>query len=194
MYVIGQGMEIPTAVLRSCQRADAPAFRALVECYQDRVFALCAALAGADGEDLAQETFVRVHQSIAGFEPAGAATLGGWILTIARRLCTDRARGARLRVEVPVAELPAPTDEPARGPAEVLDRQRLGARIRQAIASLPEEQRAVIALREWDGLSYEEIAEIEQVPVGTVRSRLGRAREALRAALDTTEERHAAGR
>ena len=93
--------ELPAPALAACRRGDGSAFRALVECYQDRVYALCVALAGrADAEDLAQETFLRVHQAIGRFDPAGSATLGGWILTIARRLCHDRARSARLRIEV----------------------------------------------------------------------------------------------
>jgi RNA polymerase sigma-70 factor (ECF subfamily) len=186
-------MDLALPALRACQHGDAAAFRALVELYQDRVYALCVALAGADGEDLAQETFVRVHRSIRAFDPKGAATLGGWILTIARRLCQDRARGARLRVEVPVA-VPPPIASSALGPSEALENERLAIALRHAIAQLPEEQRAAIALREWDGLSYEEIAAIEGVPVGTVRSRLGRARETLRALLAESEERHVAER
>lgn len=175
--------ELPASTLAACRRGDGHAFRTLVECYQDRVYALCVALAGrADAEDLAQETFLRVHQAIGRFDPAGAATLGGWILTIARRLCHDRARSARLRVEVAVgAELE--TAAATRGPEEAVLGASLVAALHVALAALPEEQRAVFALREWDGLEYEEIAAVEGVPVGTVRSRLARAREALRAAL-----------
>jgi RNA polymerase sigma factor (sigma-70 family) len=86
------GAELDSATLRACRRGDPAAFRALVACYQDRVYALCVALAGSDGEDLAQETFVRVHGAIGRFDPDGPASLLGWILTIARRLCVDRAR------------------------------------------------------------------------------------------------------
>jgi RNA polymerase sigma-70 factor (ECF subfamily) len=176
------GRELDAVSLERCRRGDASAFRTLVECYQDRVFALCVALAGrADAEDLAQETFARAHAALGRFDPSGSATLGGWLLTIARRLCADRARGARLRVEVAVGVPVGPADD--RGPEERLVRARLGDRLRAAIAALPDDQRAVIALREWDGLDYNEIAAIEAVPVGTVRSRLARARQALREAL-----------
>ncbi|HEX2572111.1 MAG TPA: sigma-70 family RNA polymerase sigma factor [Polyangia bacterium] len=175
--------ELPASTLAACRRGDAHAFRALVECYQDRVYALCVALAGrADAEDLAQETFLRVHQAIGRFAPDGPATLGGWILTIARRLCHDRARSARLRVEVAVGA-GLETAAATRNPEEAAQGASLVAALHVALAALPEEQRAVFALREWDGLEYEEIAAVEGVPVGTVRSRLARAREALRTAL-----------
>lgn len=175
--------ELPASTLAACRRGDAHAFRALVECYQDRVYALCMALAGhADAEDLAQETFLRVHQAIGRFAPDGPATLGGWILTIARRLCHDRARGARLRVEVAMGD-GMETAAATRTPEEAAEEANLATALYAALAALSEEQRAVFALREWDGLEYEEIAAIEGVPVGTVRSRLARAREALRAAL-----------
>ena len=92
--------ELDRQTLAACRRGDARAFGELLGRYQDRVYALCLALAGAaDAEDLAQETFVRVHRHIARFDPDGPARLGTWILMIARRLCGDRARSARLRVE-----------------------------------------------------------------------------------------------
>src|SRR6476659_5330283 len=77
--------ELDTATLAGCRRGDPEAFRALVERYQDRVYALCVALAGGDDEDLTQETFVRVHGAIGDFDADGPARLGAWILTIARR-------------------------------------------------------------------------------------------------------------
>jgi RNA polymerase sigma-70 factor (ECF subfamily) len=184
-------MQVPATILEACRRGDEAAFRALVEAHQDQVYALCAALAGADAEDLLQETFVRVHAAIPRFEPNGPASLKTWILTIARRLCTDRSRAARVRL---AGALPADGLAADDAPDRDLERSRLRARIRLAVAALPEEQRAVIALREWDGLAYEEIATIEGVPVGTVRSRLARAREALRAALSDEEVAHATGR
>src|SRR5690348_5342870 len=172
--------ELDEVTLRACRRGDRAAFRALVHCYQDRVYALCVALAGSEAEDLAQETFVRVHDHVARFDPAGPATLGGWILTIARRLCIDRARVRRRREELTEA-LPEPGwDEPLDARLERAEEARA---VRRAIAALPFEQRAVLALRLWDGLDYQQIAAVEEVPVGTVRSRLARAKQALRQAL-----------
>jgi RNA polymerase sigma-70 factor (ECF subfamily) len=186
--------ELDNLTLVRCQRGEARAFRTLVERYQDRVYGLCVALAGPDAEDLAQETFVRVHASVGAFDAAGPAPLSGWILTIARRLCADRARKrqrhARLAPLAPERE-PAPRVD---GALEAAERARA---VRAAVAALPEEQRAVVALQAWDGLDYEQIAAIERVPVGTVRSRLARAKQALKRALglgmsgdETDEERH----
>jgi RNA polymerase sigma-70 factor (ECF subfamily) len=183
--------ELDSATLSRCRRGDAAAFRALVETYQDRVYALCVALAGSDAEDLTQETFVRVHGALAGFDPEGPARLGAWILTIARRLCTDRARFWKRRPQVPLDVVPLGDGAPAADAQ--LERAQTARALRRAIAALPEEQRAVVALQLWDGLEYEEIASIERVPVGTVRSRLARARDALKRALgvdDDDEERN----
>jgi RNA polymerase sigma-70 factor, ECF subfamily len=184
--------ELDRRTLEACRRGDRAAFRALVACYQDRVYALCVALAGADGEDLAQETFVRVHGAVARFDPDGSASLGGWILTIARRLCVDRARAQSRQTALALdlaraAATAADTSAAGGAGGDVdgdLDRVRRGRALRRAIADLPVEQRAVVALQLWDGLDYEEIAAVEAVPVGTVRSRLARAKEALRRALD----------
>jgi len=178
--------ELDRATLSRCRRGDAAAFRTLVETYQDRVYALCVALAGSDGEDLTQETFVRVHGALAGFDADGPARLGAWILTIARRLCTDRARFWRRRPEVALDVVPLGDGAPAADAQ--LERARQARALRQAIAALPEEQRAVVALQLWDDLPYEEIAAIERVPVGTVRSRLARAKEALKRALGVDDE------
>ena len=178
--------ELDRATLNRCRRGDAQAFRVLVERYQDRVYALCVALAGSDAEDLTQETFVRVHGAIGSFEVDGPARLGAWILTIARRLCTDRARFFARRPTVALDVVPLGDATP--GADAQLERARQARALRQAIAQLPEDQRAVVALQLWDELEYEEIAAIEEVPVGTVRSRLARAKEALKRALGVDDE------
>ena len=87
----------------------------------------------------------------------------------------------RRGIELPIP--PPDAADPGAGPDERLAARRLGEQLAVALAALPEEQRAVVALREWEGLEYDEIAAIEGVPVGTVRSRLARARAALRETL-----------
>lgn len=179
-------MELDKGTLRACQRGDERAFRRLVEAYQQPVYSLCVALAGPDGEDLAQETFLRVFQAIPRFDISRPTGVRPWILCIARRLCMDRARHRKLGVEVAPAT-PVDAPDPAAGPEELTSGARLGERFRAALAALPDEQRAVLALFEWEGLDYDEIATIEGVPVGTVRSRLSRARAALREAVEEKE-------
>ena len=127
---------------------------------------------------------MRVHGAIGDFDADGPARLGAWILTIARRLCTDRFRQRRPTVALDVV----PLGDATPGADAQLDRARQGRALRQAIAELPEDQRAVVALQVWDELEYEEIAAIERVPVGTVRSRLARAKEALKRALGVDDE------
>ena len=183
---------IDRVTLAACQRGDTHAFRQLVLAFQQSVLSLCTAMAGPDGEDIAQETFVRVHRAIARFDPDGPASVRTWILVIARRLCHDRARHAGYEATVRVASLAtfAVTD-----PRHDFERARLVRDVTNAIARLPIEHRTVIALREWEGLEYEEIALIEGIPIGTVRSRLARARQALRRMLGTDpveEDYHAA--
>jgi RNA polymerase sigma-70 factor (ECF subfamily) len=181
--------ELDSATLSASRHGDAAAFRQLVEHHQDRVYGLCLALAGSDAEDVAQETFVRVHAALPGFDPVRHEKLSSWILTIARRLCADRARNHKRRQELQLHIVAA---EPRPGADEQLDQARRRATLQKAVAALPEDQRAVVALRAWDGLEYEEIAAIERVPIGTVRSRLARAKQALKRALglDEDEERH----
>ena len=180
---MSEHVSIDPATLAACRRGDAQAFRVLVLTYQQVVVSLCTALAGADGEDLAQETFVRVFSAIARFDPDGPASLRSWILVIARRLCQDRARKYQPALVGDALEMVDPCD-----PRGELLRSRQASEVAAAIAQLPPEQRVVLALREWEGIDYEEIAAIEGIPIGTVRSRLARAREALRRMLSPSEE------
>jgi RNA polymerase sigma-70 factor (ECF subfamily) len=166
--------------LRRAQRGDERAWRELIERYQRPVHALIwRLLAGRSRnrvEDLAQETFVRVLRALPRFDPSGPASLSTWILTIATRLALNELRR-------PEAE-PLPDEPRARDRADdASERSRLGAAIAAGIAALPDGQRAVIVLREFHELEYAEIATMLELDVGTVKSRLARARSALRASL-----------
>lgn len=166
--------------LRRAQRGDERAWRDLIGRYQQPVHALVWRLLAGRArhrvEDLAQETFVRVLRALPRFDPTGPATLSTWILTIATRLTLNELRRPEL------AEI---VDEPVaveRADAES-ERKRLGAAIAAAVAALPDGQRAVLVLREYHDLEYAEIADVLELDVGTVKSRLSRAREALRESL-----------
>ncbi len=169
--------QLDELTLRRAQRGDERAWRDLVACYQSAVHSLVwRLLVGRSRhrvEDLVQETFVRVLRALPSFEPQGPATLKTWMLTIATRLALNELR--RKESETLVAEVPARerTDSAA-------ERKRLGAAIAAGVAALPDSQRAVFVLREYHELDYHEIASALEVDLGTVKSRLARARGALR--------------
>ena len=172
---------IDELTLRRAQRGDERAWRDLIERFERPVHALIwrllAGRAQHRAEDLTQETFVRVLRALPGFDPTGPATLASWILTIATRLALNELR------RPDHGALPAEPAGSDRTDAP-LERQRLGAAIARAVAALPDAQRAVFVLREYEGFGYEEIAAALEIDVGTVSSRLTRARAAMRAALE----------
>jgi RNA polymerase sigma-70 factor, ECF subfamily len=163
--------------LRRAQRGDERAWRDLIGRYQQPVHALIWRLMAGRArhrvEDLTQETFVRVLKALPGFDPAGSATLSTWILTIATRLVLNELR----RPEAASLDREPAGREQADADAE---RRRLAAAIASGMATLPDAQRAVLVLREYHELDYGEIAEALELDVGTVKSRLSRARAAMR--------------
>ena len=168
--------------LRRAQRGEERAWRALIDRYRQPVHALIWRLMAGRArhrvEDLVQETFVRVLRALPGFDPAGPASLSTWMLTIAARLALNELR----RPEA--AALPEEPEGPGGDRADLgAERRRLAQAIGAGVAALPDAQRAVLVLREYHDLDYAEIAEALELDLGTVKSRLARARAALRAHL-----------
>jgi RNA polymerase sigma-70 factor (ECF subfamily) len=163
--------------LRRAQRGEERAWRELIERYQAPVHALVwRLLAGRSrhrAPDLVQETFVRVLRALPSWDPAGTASLQTWILTIATRLTLNELR--RPEMTTIIGEPPA--HETADASSE---RARIAAAIAAGVAALPDAQRAVFVLREYHELEYADIAEALGLDLGTVKSRLNRARAALR--------------
>jgi RNA polymerase sigma-70 factor, ECF subfamily len=174
-------------LLSKLRRRDPGAFEALVREHQDRVFDFCVRMLGGDREeasDLVQEIFVSVHQNLDRFR--ADAKLSTWILRIAKNQCLNRLKYLKRRgrgrsdgfEEVGEAALNDAVGAPAR-PDEALDAAREREQVHRAISKLDEDQRMLVVLRDIEGLSYEEIVEITELAVGTVKSRLHRAREKL---------------
>ena len=168
-------LELDELTLRRAQRGEPGAQQAFVETYQRLVFRLISrVLLRADPssiEDAAQETFLAALKALPGFRTGANAKLSTWLGTIAVRRAIDMAR--RRRVEAGKARITA-VDEgmvPPNWQAVALSR---------AMASLAPDVRAAFVLRELEGYSYEEIAAALAIPIGTVKSRLARARDALR--------------
>ena len=174
--------ELDAFTLRRAQRGDADASRVLVDLYQARVITLVGRMLGrrlsARVEDIAQETFLDVFRGLASFAPLGPARLSTWILTIATRRAIDELR--RRAGEVATHELDADVADQRAGADRRAD---LGRAIEAALHDLPPDFRAVFLLREVDGLGFDEIARCMAVDAATVRTRLFRARAALRTAL-----------
>ncbi len=163
--------------LRRAQSGDERAWRDLIARFGPPVHSLIWRLlvgrARHRVEDLAQETFVRVLRALPGFDPGGPATLSTWILTIATRLTLNELR----RPELATLDHDPASAERADASSE---RKRLGDAIAVGVAALPDAQRAVLVLREYHELDYTDIASVLELDVGTVKSRLSRARETLR--------------
>jgi RNA polymerase sigma-70 factor (ECF subfamily) len=175
--------ELDELTLARARRGDRAALAALVDRYGRQVYALVGRIMLARPDlvdDLAQDALVRVIQGLPRFEPEGPARLSTWILTIATRVCLDALRRRRGRElgEAALAALPSR----AASPEQSADQRELARRVLAAMAVLPADQRAVLVLRAYHDLDYEEIAQALGVEEGTVKSRLGRARAALREA------------
>jgi RNA polymerase sigma-70 factor, ECF subfamily len=173
-----------TDLLARLRSGEPRAFEDLVRTYQHRVFGVALRMLGsrAEAEDVAQEVFLRVHRAIGDFR--GEAKLSTWLYGIASNLCLNRLASAdRRRVRHDdEALLQAATDAP--DATAVVERGELENALRDAIASLPDERRIVVVLRDLEGLSYEEIAEALGLEPGTVRSRLHRARMDLKSKME----------
>ena len=188
-------LEIGALDLRRLRRRAPDAFEALVLAHQDRVFNFCLRMLGdpEEAHDVGQEVFVAVHQHLSTFRHD--AKLSTWILRIAKNHCLNRLkylnRRGRGRSDEYEGVSDAALNDAAGAPTppdEALAAAGGRERVHQAIAHLDEDQRMLVVLRDIEGLSYEEIVEITELPEGTVKSRLHRAREKLAAILAELEE------
>ncbi len=173
-------------LLARLRRGEAAAFEHLVRQYQHRVYDFCVRMLGDREEafDLTQEIFLSVHRNLAGFR--ADARLTTWLYRVARNHCLNRIkhlkrRGRGVTDEYGESNELSITDSlgGSEGPDEKLVRKVDRSLVHRAIEALDEEQRALVVLRDVEGLSYEEIMDITELPEGTVKSRLHRAREKL---------------
>ncbi|HEX4994886.1 MAG TPA: sigma-70 family RNA polymerase sigma factor [Methylomirabilota bacterium] len=163
---------------------DAPAFEELVMTYQHRVFGVALRMLGnrAEAEDVAQEAFVRAHRALGAFR--GDAKLSTWLYAITSRLCLNRLASGERRLTRQGEDAMLRLSDAGPRPDAALERRELETALGRAIAELPEARRIVVVLRDLEGLSYEEIAEVLELELGTVRSRLHRARADLKEKLE----------
>lgn len=177
--------ELDELTVAGAQRGNRRARRALIERYQRPVVALVARMlrGRADSgliEDIAQETFLRVFRALPKFDRSGPARLSTWILTIATHRTIDELRRRRLDTR-PLES--ASNLEAGDSADEYARRKMLAAVIDEAVGRLAPEYKAAFILREYHGLEYAEIARALEIDLGTVKSRLSRAKHKLRDAL-----------
>jgi RNA polymerase sigma-70 factor, ECF subfamily len=182
---MSEGAVDDRGLVRAAQKGDESAFRQLVERYQRRIYQLALGMTKDpdDAMDIAQETFVRVHKYLPSFK--GDSSFFTWTYRIATNLCLDaqRKKGRTERVDVidegDQAEIEAAMDPPSHalaGPQRQALNEELKGKIDEALAGLSENHRAILLLREVEGLSYEELAKVLEIRKGTVMSRLFHAR------------------
>jgi RNA polymerase sigma-70 factor (ECF subfamily) len=171
--------ETELELITQAQQGDRRAFGELVRCHREGVVNVVYRLCGDANlaEDAAQEAFIRAWQHLPGYRPR--SPFRNWVYRIATNVALDSLRRERETVDIDALSL-ATSGE---GPEATLEGKERGERVRQAVLALPSASRAVLILREYDGLSYQEIADTLDIPMGTVMSRLNYARNRLRESL-----------
>jgi RNA polymerase sigma-70 factor (ECF subfamily) len=180
------------ALVKRLQAGDQTAFRGLFDRYNRRVFAVAFGVVKnqQDALDIVQEAFIKVHKHIRSFQ--GSSSFYTWLYRIVMNLAIDQVRRKRNVIELD--ETIKKSDAAGDGsllptlandnPGRLMARRELTSQIEAALLELPEYHRAVILLREIEGLSYEEMAKVLDVPKGTIMSRLFHARRKMQESLE----------
>ena len=190
MFALQRPTEIPDAeLIAAAIDGSESAFTGLVHRYQDRVFRLLGRYCRdqVECEDLAQIVFTKVFQKLHTFQ--GDSAFYTWLYRIAVNAATDhlsRASHRRLRLVEDDAVLDGGGDHDEQSPAAPLLTAELVRVTREVVDTLPEKFRTILILREFEDLSYTEIAQVLQIQLGTVESRLFRARQRFKEALERT--------
>ncbi|QSQ14646.1 RNA polymerase sigma factor [Myxococcus landrumensis] len=173
------------ALLARLRQGDSDAFEQLVHLHQDRLYDFCVRMVGdrEEAHDLVQEIFVSVHQNVRRFRED--SRLSTWLFRITKNHCINRLKYLKRRGrgrseeydEASAAWVDGPGAPPT--PDVALESARERARVQWAISQLEPDARMLVVLRDIEGLSYDEIVDITELPEGTVKSRLHRAREKL---------------
>ncbi len=183
------------SLVQACRTGQTEAYSLLVRRYQDRLYPTVLRLLGSpeDAQDVLQDAFIRGFEKLDQYN--GDSSFYTWIYRIAVNLALSRFRKRSLkgvlRLMDPRRDPPTfdpPDESPESDPSFSIEQAERDARIASALETLGPEQRAVVVLKDFDGRRYEEISELLKIPVGTVRSRLHRARCQLREQLRSLVE------
>ena len=175
------------ALIRAAQKNDVAAFNQLVRTYQAQVFRTAYRVLGdqAAAEDAAQDAFISCFKHIRDYR---GGSFKAWLLRIVTNACYDQLRVKQRRPTTSLDAMLLDPDNPAPGadraapetPQDAAERKELGEAIQRGLATLPPDQRMVLVLVDIEGLNYDEAAHAMQTNVGTIKSRLSRARSAMR--------------
>ncbi len=176
------------AIINRCKQGDLSAFDDLVRAYEKQVYNFAYRLAGNydDANDIANEAFIKVFNAIDTFR--GDANFSTWLFRIITNLYLDERKRSKAHMNIPLDEyidldestVTRQIEDSSPSPQEMLESRERAEVLQSVIQQLPDYQRAMVLLFHTQGKSYEEIAEIMGLPIGTVKSRLNRARLALR--------------
>lgn len=184
------------SLLERAKTGDVKAFEMLVEAYQRKIYNIALRMIGNsdDAYDLAQEVLIRIYKSIGSFKEQ--SSFSTWVYRITTNVCLDEIRKRKnkwtvsldedIRLDDSEIKREIESDDPK--PDEMTEKAELKKTITEAINKLNEEHRIVIVLRDIHGFSYEDIAKIVKCPEGTVKSRINRARQALKSILEKKRE------
>ncbi|MFN8471747.1 MAG: sigma-70 family RNA polymerase sigma factor [Anaerolineae bacterium] len=185
-----------SSLIRQAQKGDVRAFNVLVRAHQTTVYNVAYRVLGDSDSaaDVAQETFVHAYKALADFK---GGSFRAWLVRIATNACYDQLRYDKRRPATSLEEMAPesetgdpgpPLPDPGEGPEEYVLRQELGHVVARGLETLPAEQRVTLVLSDIQGFSYEEIANATGVELGTVKSRLSRARARMRDFLLSQQE------
>lgn len=169
-----------------CRRGDREAFAVLVQKYQSKVLTLVVRILDnhSEAEDIAQDVFIKVFQSLHEFR--GASRFSTWLYRITVNHCLNHLRRRTRQQQTLVVTEPEDwmQESPTSNPYRTLEQKERWALVQAKLQALSPEHRTIILLRDFEGLPYEEIADVLQLESGTVKSRLHRARMELKALLE----------
>ncbi|MCC6484466.1 MAG: sigma-70 family RNA polymerase sigma factor [Armatimonadetes bacterium] len=183
-------------LIERCKLRDAAAYNELYSLYERKMYNFALRMSGNpdDAEDIVQETFIRVFNAIQNFR--GEANFSTWVFRIANNVFLDMRKKAKAHpqtslqdaLELEESEVTRQIEDPSPQPQDVAQQAELNRIMQRAINSLPDYQKTMVILYHTQNKSYEEIAEIMNLPIGTVKSRLNRARIALKSKLQPIRE------
>ena len=176
------------------KKGDRSAFNQLIDQYQTKVYNIAIGMLSdpEDALDASQEVFINVYKGISSFKEN--SSLSTWIYRVCANVCKDFLRKRMRRANVISLDAGDNEDEPleipddAHTPEQISEKTELQHLVRKAMDSLSSEYKEVLVLCDIEGLSYDEIAQILKCPVGTIKSRINRARQALRKKISENRE------